>query len=210
MLDDRLLSEICRFFLSYQETLQHICILSAGDYSRLFVLLEGLRARPGWPWTAAHRRPQQDLRLHMLNVRHRRPAPYQAGLWPYLRGESPRWKLCSSQLVSIYSSLSSFPFFKKRMRPQLPLCWVSTPSVVLCFLFFFFQALRHCLVVFLTSHSAQEVCRLKTGPCHCFHSPLRATELNLTPITRLQVPKILTSTHRGLILLLRAIYTEPR
>lgn len=175
------------------------------------MVLEGLCARLGWPWTAVRRRRQQDLRLHVLNSRPRRPAPYQAGLWPYLRGESPRWKLCSSPLVSIYSSLSSFPFFKKRMRPQLPLCWVSTPSTVLCcFFVFFFQVLRHWLVVFLTSHSAQEVCRLKPGPCHCFHSLPRTTELNLTPITRLQVPEILTSTHRGLILLLWAIFTEPR
>lgn len=143
------------------------------------------------------------MRLHVVNIRPRRTAPYQAGLWRYLRGESPRWKLCSSPLLSIYSSLSSFPFFKKKNEATTSsLLSFHALCRALLFFFFFFQAFRHWLVVFLTSHSAQEVCRLKPGPCHCFHSPPRTTELNLTPITRLQVPEILAYTHRGLILLL--------
>lgn len=41
----------------------------------------------------------------------------------------------------------------------------------------------------LTSHGTQETCCGKTGPCHCFHSSLRTTELNLRVITRSQVAK---------------------
>lgn len=85
----------------------------------------------------------------------------------------------------------SFLFFFQ-MKPQLPHSWFSTPSVAL-FLFFPNVASQSC--GFLTTHRAQEVCCLKTGPYHCFHSSSRTTMLNLTPITRSQVSKILTSTY---------------
>lgn len=175
---------------------------------RIRVLFCAVGAAARSSGVTSRRRRRQDWRLHVLNIRHQQPPAYQASLSRYLRGESPHWKLYDPPLVSIYSSPNSlhgvfFSFFEEWGHNFL--IAVSTPSVT-PFFSCFFQALRHWLAVFLTSHSTQEVCRLKTGPCHCFHSP-RTTELNLTPITRSQVPKILTSTHRGLILLLRAIYT---
>lgn len=210
MLDDRLLSEICRFFLSYQETLQHILHLKCRGLESFICGLEG--AARSSAVTLNSSAQEATAGFEASHVKDQTPAACSLSGGPVeisQRGKSTLETLQFTTGIHLHFT-EQFSFFSKRMRPQLPLCWVSTPSVVLCFVFFFFQALRHWLVVFLTSHSTQEVCRLKTGPCHCFHSPPRTTELNLTPITRLQVPKILTSTHRGLILPLRAIYTEPR
>lgn len=110
------------------------------------------------------------------------------------RGKSALRKLYSSLLVSTYSE--QFSFFQ--VKPQLPHSRFSTPSRALSL---FFPGVASPSRGFLTTHGgAQEACRLKTGPCHCFHSSLRTTELNLTPITRSQVPKNTRfHTQRGLI-----------
>ena len=119
-------------------------------------------------------------------------SPYQHCQSRYLRGESPRTGNFTVHLQYPFTVQSTFFLFL--MKPQLPHCWFSTP--LCCSLsLFFFRALRHWAVVFslLTVH--RKCVGAKTGPCHCFHSSLRTTELNLNPITRSQVPKILTSPY---------------
>lgn len=108
----------------------------------------------------------------------------------YLKGESPHTGKFTVHLQYPFTVQSTIFLFQ--MKPQLPHCWFSTP---LCCFFLFFPNVASLGCGFLTTHRAQEVCCGKTGPCHCFHSSLRTTELNLTPITRSQVPKILTSTY---------------
>lgn len=116
-------------------------------------------------------------------------------LYCYRKGESPHTGNSAAQLQ--YPLTAQSTIFLFQTKPQLPHCWFSSPfsDALSCF-FFFFPSVSSQGCGFLTTLSAQEVCCGKTGPCHCFHSWQRATELNLTPITRLQSLKILSSTFR--------------
>lgn len=119
----------------------------------------------------------------------------------YLKGESPHTGNSHKFTYSIHLQFSQqFSFFKwshNFLITDFPLFFVTFFFFFcsLCFFLFFFPNVASLGCGLLTTHSAQEVCCGKTGPCHCFHSSLRTTELNLTPITRSQVPKILTSTY---------------
>ena len=129
---DRLLSEMCCFFLI---TLQHICILGAAVY-----LWSWWGCALVWadPRAAGHRRRQQGLRLHVFTSD-------TGGLLlirPVAISQRGKSTLETFHFTTGIHLQFTEQFFSTRMRPQLPLCWVSTPSVMLLVFFFFFFSKR--------------------------------------------------------------------
>lgn len=137
MLDDRLLSEICRFFLSYQETLQHILHLKCRGLESFICGLEG--AARSSAVTLNSSAQEATAGFEASHVKDQTPAACSLSGGPVeisQRGKSTLETLQFTTGIHLHFT-EQFSFFSKRMRPQLPLCWVSTPSVVLCFVFFF-------------------------------------------------------------------------